>query len=77
MKACTGCNRLESEPLGRNTLGELYFACCPDNDYRDITPIDWYTEEVKFIISQLVFGGIKHREALLQLEDAKEKAKTL
>lgn len=30
-KKCTGCGRLNTEPLGLNKNGEPYLACCLDN----------------------------------------------
>lgn len=36
MKICTGCGHFDNEPLGLNTEGNEYVACCPDNDYVDI-----------------------------------------
>lgn len=33
MKKCTGCGRIDNEPLGLNKYGEPFLACCPDNNY--------------------------------------------
>lgn len=42
IKICTGCGRLNTEqPLGLNKNGEPYLACCPDNDYKLITAVEW------------------------------------
>ena len=32
MEMCTGCGRLDSEPIGKEHL-----ACCPDSDYKEVT----------------------------------------
>jgi hypothetical protein len=37
MKICTGCGSFDNEPLGLNSDGNEYLACCPANDYVDIT----------------------------------------
>jgi hypothetical protein len=37
MKICTGCGHFDNVPLGLNPKGNEYLACCPDNDYVDIT----------------------------------------
>ena len=37
MKICTGCGHFDNVPLGLNAEGNEYLACCPDNDYVDIT----------------------------------------
>lgn len=37
MKICTGCGHSDNVPLGLNAEGNEYVACCPDNDYVDIT----------------------------------------
>ena len=41
IKICTGCGRLNTQPLGLNTKKEPYLACCPDNNYKDVTAIEW------------------------------------
>lgn len=42
IKICTGCGRLNTEqPLGINKNGEPYLACCPNNDYKLITAVEW------------------------------------
>lgn len=46
-KRCTGCGRLDTEPLGLNKDGEPYLACCPDNNYKEITAVDWLVEQYK------------------------------
>jgi hypothetical protein len=45
IKVCKGCGRLSNEPLGVNKNGEPYLACCPDNDYRVISAVEWYALE--------------------------------
>jgi|LakMenE18May11ns_1017448.scaffolds.fasta_scaffold9850814_3 hypothetical protein len=47
IKMCTGCGRLNDEPLGLNKNGEPYLACCPDNNYREIGGVEWLIEQVK------------------------------
>lgn len=37
MKKCTGCGRIDNEPIGLNSFGVEYLGCCPDNDYVDLT----------------------------------------
>lgn len=37
MKICTGCGHFDNEPLGLNPEGNECLACCPDNNYVDIT----------------------------------------
>ena len=41
IKMCTGCGRLNTQPLGLNENGEPYLACCPDNNYKPITAVEW------------------------------------
>ena len=47
IKKCQGCGHREDEPLGLNKYGEPYLACCPDNDYRNITAVQWLSDEIK------------------------------
>ncbi len=42
---CKGCGRLDNKPLGLNRHGEPYLACCPDNNYRVVTAVE-YLEEI-------------------------------
>jgi hypothetical protein len=44
MKQCTGCGRYDSEPLGFNKNGNLYLACCPDNNYVEVNDMKIYSE---------------------------------
>ena len=37
MKICTGCGHFDNVQLGLNAEGNEHLACCPDNDYVDIT----------------------------------------
>ena len=37
MKRCSGCGRTDDKPLGLNSDGKPYLACCPDNSYYEIT----------------------------------------
>jgi hypothetical protein len=37
MKICTGCGHFDNVPLGLNAEGNEYLACCPQEDYVDIT----------------------------------------
>jgi hypothetical protein len=37
MKICTVCGHFDNVPLGLNAEGNEYLACCPDNDYVNIT----------------------------------------
>lgn len=47
VKICTGCGRLNTEPLGLNKHGEPYLACCPDNNYKPVTAVEWLRNELK------------------------------
>jgi hypothetical protein len=40
MKKCTGCDRTDDKPLGINKDGKQYLACCPDNNYREMTAME-------------------------------------
>ena len=42
IKMCTGCGRLNTQPLfGLKKNGQPYLACCPDNSYKEITAVEW------------------------------------
>ena len=45
-KQCTGCGRIDNEPLGLNKHGEPYLACCPENNYKEITAVEWLVYQV-------------------------------
>jgi hypothetical protein len=46
MKKCTGCDRLDNVPLGLNDKGDKYLACCPDNNYIEMTVVEWLEEQL-------------------------------
>ena len=46
-KQCTGCGRLDTEPIGLNKNGEPYLACCPDNNYVEISAVQWLKHKIK------------------------------
>lgn len=46
IKICTGCGRLDTEPLGLNKNGEPYLACCPDNSYKPVTALEWLVSKI-------------------------------
>ena len=46
IKICTGCGRLNTQPLGLNKNGDYYAACCPDNSYKVMTVVEWLVNEV-------------------------------
>ena len=53
VKKCTGCGRLNTEqPLGLNKKGEPYLACCPDNNYIDITVVEFLLDNIHLLHSQ-------------------------
>lgn len=54
MKRCTGCGKTDEKPLGLNLKGEPFLACCPDNDYREITALQWV--EAKFLELETTVG---------------------
>jgi hypothetical protein len=47
IKICTGCDRLNTQELGLNSNGEPYLACCPDNNYVEVTAVGWLQEQFK------------------------------
>jgi hypothetical protein len=46
IKMCTGCGRLNTQPLGLNENGEPYLACCPDNSYKPVTALEWFFNQL-------------------------------
>jgi hypothetical protein len=65
IKQCTGCGWLSSQPLGVNEKGEPYLACCPDNNYKDISAVEWLINQVKSAEWQDMY--IWHKEAVFEL----------
>ena len=41
IKMCTGCGRLNTQPLELNKNGESYLACCLDYNYKPVTAVEW------------------------------------
>jgi hypothetical protein len=52
MKICTGCGHFDNKPLGFNSKGKQYVACCPDNNYVDVTLSELRTH-LKFVNKEL------------------------
>jgi len=46
LKICSGCGKLNIEPLGLNKHGEPFLGCCPDNRY---IPIKEYWKDSKYL----------------------------
>lgn len=67
MKKCTGCDRLDNMPLGLNDKGNKYLACCPDNNYIEMTIVEWLESEYEKLLNWHIPFEL--------LEQAKEKEK--
>lgn len=50
VKICTGCDTLNTQELGLNSNGEPYLACCPDNNYVEVTGVEWYRHKIMKIL---------------------------
>lgn len=70
MKKCTGCERYDNEPLGLNKNREPYLSCCPDNNYVEVSPVQWLYEQLKF-------NDRRMWDRLLQRAKELEKEKTI
>lgn len=70
---CTGCGRLNTEPLGLNKNGEPYLACCPDNSYKDITSVEWLVEKLEESGIPLMSDEIKMIEQAKEMNKAELK----
>ena len=70
IRKCTGCGRLSTEPLGLNSKGEPFLACCPDNNYRPITAVEWFAGQLG-ITKGTMFERAKEMESR-QLENAQD-----
>jgi len=46
MKKCTGCDRYDDQPLGVNSKGEPYLACCPDSNYVEVSAVEQLFEKL-------------------------------
>ena len=84
MKICTGCGHFDNEPLGLNSEGNEYIACCPDNNYVDITlpELRLQLKEVNKQLDKLLLLGSndesivsKKRELQKQIRNLKSKKK--
>lgn len=52
-KKCTGCGKINTEqPLVLYKKGEPYFACCFDNNYIDITAVEFLLDNIHLLHSQ-------------------------
>ena len=72
-KKCTGCGRLDTEPLGLNKNGEPFLSCCPDNNYKEITALEWLEAKVDRMIQN---GGDTDLLAVIEhVQQAKEMEK--
>ena len=69
MKKCTGCDRLDNEPLGLNNKGIKYSACCPDNNYVEISAVEWL--KIKYKQQGLLFN--KDLSQAKEMEEAQRK----
>ena len=61
MKMCTGCGRLDSEPIGKEHL-----ACCPDSDYKEVP---------KYFVGIITLDKDKIKELEKVVKDLKGKIK--
>jgi hypothetical protein len=84
MKICTGCGHFDNELLGLNSEGNEYIACCPDNNYVDITlpELRLQLKEVNKQLDKLLLLGSndesivdKKRELQKQIRNLKNKKK--
>jgi len=66
MKKCTGCGRLDDKPLGLNKNGEPYLACCQDNNYKELTAVDWLIENLPNLSHKIGHGLAFEIHAKLQ-----------
>jgi hypothetical protein len=73
MKKCTGCGRLDDKPLGLNKNGEPYLACCPDNNYKELTAVDWLIENLPNLSHKIGHGLAFEIHAKLQKAKEMEK----
>lgn len=76
-KMCTGCGRLDNEPLGLNKNGEPYLACCPDNHYIPTTSLDWFESQDWKLRIQLEKKEISLGEFAVTHVDLFKKAKAM
>ena len=74
MKKCTGCGRYDTEPLGNNKYGIPFIACCPDNDYREVTAVEWLYKQLE-LCGDTEGCKISWEEMNLLVEQAKEMEK--
>ena len=65
IKKCTGCDRLSTDELGLNKYGEPYLACCPDNNYKPITALELFYNQ---ILSGKITDTLANIDYYLELE---------
>ena len=67
MKKCTGCDRLETAySLGLNNKGILYLSCCPDNNYVEMTAVEWFVEQIR---NNKFIGASEQIEVIYQAKE--------
>lgn len=73
MKKCTGCDRLETAyPLGLNNKGIPYLSCCPDNNYVEMTAVEWFVEQIR---NNKFIGASEQIEVIYQAKEMEENQK--
>lgn len=68
VRICTGCGRLNTRPLGLNSNGEPYLACCPDNSYKDVTAVEWLSIMLRDSSKELFDGNIWEQAKAMEKE---------
>jgi len=71
MKRCTGCGRTDDKPLGLNRDGEPFLACCPDNNYFEMTAMQ---ELIKWAKTPAM-AQTENKSIITKMEELLEKEK--
>lgn len=60
MEKCTECGTINDKPLGLNRNGEPYLACCPDNNYVEMTAVEYLIEQLEFALSDIEWSNYRN-----------------
>jgi hypothetical protein len=75
MKKCTGCGWTDNKPMGLNPNGEPYLACCPDNNYKELTAMQMMLDDL--ISKREVYENASMHQCVATLETSIEIAQFL
>lgn len=68
IKMCTGCGWVNTQPLGISQYGKPYSACCPDNNYKEVTAVEWLSIMLRDNSEELFDGNIFEQAKAMEKE---------